>query len=150
MWVLSPSELLCFLGDVPIFRTFHHSRISQVDTESAAACAALAAAALARCLQVRSAGRKKNVPQIFFKSGRASLEFFIFSRGKTNFGGGVSLQNWLASDHPGALAYTSTLQACPTRFLAQKTFVILKKRWPNNKISFSWRGRLVLEVELCF
>ena len=72
---------------LPYFSSY--SRISQVDTDSAAACAALAAAALARCLQVRAAGRKKNVPQIFFKSGRASLEFFIFSRGKTNFGGGV-------------------------------------------------------------
>ena len=40
--------------------------------------------------------------------------------------GGVILQNRLASDHPGAI------QACPARFLAQKTFVILKKRSPSN------------------
>ena len=26
------------------------------------------------------------------------------------------------------------IQACPTRFLAQKTFVILKKRWPNKNL----------------
>ena len=28
------------------------------------------------------------------------------------------------------------IQACPTRFLAQKTFVILKKRWPSNDSLF--------------
>jgi len=26
------------------------------------------------------------------------------------------------------------IQACPTRFLAQKTFVIFKKRWPNKNL----------------
>ena len=35
--------------------------------------------------------------------------FQFFGRGKNNtFGGGVQLQNWLASDHPGA--YTSMPQ----------------------------------------
>jgi len=27
MWGSSPSELLCFLGDVPIFRLFYRSKI---------------------------------------------------------------------------------------------------------------------------
>ena len=31
--------LLCFLGDVPIFRTFHYSRFSPIDSDSAALAA---------------------------------------------------------------------------------------------------------------
>ena len=32
------------------------------------------------------------------------------------------------------------IQACPTRFLAQETFVILKKRWPNEKLFLARRA----------
>ena len=32
------------------------------------------------------------------------------------------------------------IQACPTRFLTQKTFVILKKRWPNKKLLLGRRA----------
>ena len=32
------------------------------------------------------------------------------------------------------------LHACPTRFLTQKTFVILKKRWPNKKLLLARRA----------
>jgi len=56
-------------------------------------------------------------------------EIFIFlAAEKLTFLGAVKLQNWLASDHPGA--YTSMSHP----FLAQKMFVILRKRWPNKKL----------------
>ena len=60
--------------------------------------------------------------------------FIFLAAGKLTFWGGGITSNWLASDHPGA--YTSM----PHPFLAQKTFVILRKRWPNKKLS--WGGQL--------
>ena len=70
-----------------------------------------------------------------------NFNFHFFGRGKTNFffGGGVYLQNWLASDHPGA--YTS--MPCPF-LLAQKTFVIFKKRWPNKNLFFGRPAELIV------
>jgi len=35
------------------------------------------------------------------------------------------------------------IQACPNRFLAQKTCVILRKRWPSNDSFLLWGGKLV-------
>jgi len=50
--------------------------------------------------------------------------FHFFGRGKTNFffGGGVYLQNWLASDHPGA--YTSM----PRPFFGAKVVCYIEKK----------------------
>jgi len=53
--------------------------------------------------------------------------FHFFGRGKTNFGG-VQLQNWLASDHPGA--YTSM----PHPFFGAKDVCYIQKRWPNKNL----------------
>ena len=57
--------------------------------------------------------------------------FYFFGRGKTNFlvlGGGYNFKTGFP------VTVLGHIQACPTRFLAQKTFVILKKRWPNKKL----------------
>ena len=64
--------------------------------------------------------------------------FIFLAAGKLPvFGGGYDFKTgWLVT-------ILGHIQACPTRFLAQKTFVILKKRWP--KKSFSWPSQLVLK-----
>ena len=66
-------------------------------------------------------------------------EFPFSGRGKTNFLGGC-ITSKLASQWPSTSWLLGHIKACcPTRFLAQKTFVILKKRilkkrWPNKKL----------------
>ena len=61
--------------------------------------------------------------------------FHFLAAGKLTFGGGVQLQSWLASDHPGA--YTSM----PHPFFGAKDVCyILKKRWPNKKLFLARRA----------
>jgi len=55
------------------------------------------------------------------------------------FGGGNNFKTRWRVAIPGHI------QACPTRFLAQKTFVILKKRWPSND---SFLGRPACGAEI--
>ena len=59
-----------------------------------------------------------------------SGEFSFYGRGKTNFfgGGRYNIKNGVP------VTILGHIQACPTRFLAQKTFVIFKKRWPKKNI----------------
>ena len=58
--------------------------------------------------------KKMKTPKFWIRNSKLSFqcgEFSFFGRGKTNFfwgGGGVLLQNWLASNYPGA--YTSMPQ----------------------------------------
>ena len=64
--------------------------------------------------------------------------FHFFGRGKTNFWGGVQLQNWLVSDHPGAymsmpqplfgakdVCYTEKKVGTKTLFLLARKLVAL-------------------------
>ena len=48
--------------------------------------------------------------------------FHFFGRGKLTFGGGVQLQNWLGSGHPGA--YTSM----PHPFFGAKDVCYIEKK----------------------
>ena len=68
---------------------------------------------------------EKKTPKVLIRNNRFQWFFFhFFGRGKNSFfrGGGVITSNTILGH----------IQACPTCFLAQNTFVILRKRWPSN------------------